>query len=398
MIPGVEHIVVVMLENHSYDNILGTMRHRGDGFRFGRDGRPLASNPGPGGEVIHAFPMPNPCQERAKPSNAWDPSHLSFDGGRNDGFVNSANGPVTMGYFTEDVIPFTHSLARSFPVCDRYFASVMAQTYPNRRYMMAGTSLGQVADLPLKVSDKPPNGTIFEQLNAQGVTWRNYYSSAPSVGIWLYLLTNPVNAASLADTSRFYADAAAGTLPGLSVVDPDFGKSSEENPQDIQYGGQFLASVVNAVVSGPKWSKTLLVWTYDEHGGYYDHVPPPPAVPPDSVPPQITVPPDQPGAFDRYGFRVPSGVVSPYARPGYVSHRVHDHTSILKLVETKWNLPALTYRDANADDLLDSVDLFGKPRFLEPPDLAAPADPAKLSSCLATGPGVIPPPSAVTTS
>jgi len=100
--------------------------------------------------------------------------------------------------------------------------------------------------------------------------------------------------------------------------------------------------------------------------------------------------------FNRYGFRVPSGVVSPYARPNYVSSVVHDHTSILKLVETKWNLPALTERDAHADDLLDSVDLTSKPAFLTPPTLASPADPTVLDGCLTTGPGTIPPPGYVT--
>ena len=117
---------------------------------------------------------------------------------------------------------------------------------------------------------------------------------------------------------------------------------------------------------------------------------------PDSVPPDLA-PGDTPGSFDRYGFRVPAGIVSPYARRNYVSSVVHDHTSVLKLVETKWNLPALTHRDAAADDLLDSLDLTGAPAFLRPPRLAAAADPAAEAGCLSTGAGTIPPPSAVTT-
>src|SRR4029450_5412343 len=111
----------------------------------------------------------------------------------------------------------------------------------------------------------------------------------------------------------------------------------------------------------------LLIWLYDEGGGYYDHVPPPRAIPPDDIPPLITVPPDQPGGDDRYGFRGPAGIVSPYARRHYVSHHVHDHTSVLKLIETKWNLPALTFRDANASNLLDCLELRRPPAFLDPP-------------------------------
>jgi phospholipase C len=145
---------------------------------------------------------------------------------------------------------------------------------------------------------------------------------------------------------------------------------------------------------GPGWPRTLLVWFYDEHGGYYDHVPPPPAVKPDDVAPELA-PTDSPGAYDRYGFRVPAVIVSPYARRGYVSHVVHDHTSVLKLVQTKWNLPALTFRDANADDLLDSLDLQSLPSFLAPPVLPPPANATGVSSCAATGPGVIPPAGAV---
>jgi phospholipase C len=312
-----------------------------------------------------------------------------------DGFVLSQSGPVSMGYEVQSTLPFTYSLAQTFPVCDRYFASVLAQTYPNRRYLMAATSLGQVADT-LNVTERPPNGTIFESLEAHGITWKNYYSSLPTVGIWTYLLDEPQTSAGLANISQFYSDAAAGSLPDFSIVDPNFGTQSEEDPQDVQYGDQFLAQVVNAVMSGPGWAKTLLVWTYDECGGYYDHVPPPSAVEPDSVPPQITVPPDLPGAFNQYGFRVPAGVVSPYAIPDYVSHFVHDHTSILKTVERKWNLPALTFRDANANDLLDSLDLFAPPSFLTPPTLSAPANPALGSGCMITGPGVIPPPGSVT--
>jgi len=401
-IPQIKNIVAVMMENHSYDNMLGMMQGRGDGFVLGAGGRPTASNPWPKksatpppfkNATLSAFPMPNPCQQSGYPYNTWDAFWTSYAGGKNDGFVKSQSGPVSMGYFDDTVMPFTYSLAQTFPVCDRWFCSVGAQTYPNRRFYMAGTALGLLYD-DLN-GDVPPNGTIFQALNAYGISWKNYYSNDPSSLIWTYLAGEPNILDNLVGISQFYADAEAGTLPSFSLVDPNFDTSSEENPQDVQYGDQFLSQVVNAVMASPQWPETILVWCYDESGGYYDHVPPPKAAKPDSVAPVLAAG-DHPGAFNRYGFRVPAGVVSPYAIPDYVSSVVHDHTSVLKLVETKWNLPALTYRDAAADNLLDSVDLTGPPAFLTPPTLAPPPDPSVLAGCLSTGPGTIPPAGYVT--
>ena len=194
----------------------------------------------------------------------------------------------------------------------------------------------------------------------------------------------------------FFTAARRGTLPAFSIVDPDFSTYSEENPQDIRKGESFAAEVINAVMHGAGWRDTLLIWMYDEHGGYYDHVPPPPAVPPDDVeggsvlgrPNLLTailrlVNPRMirsnenldagPRRYDRYGFRVPAVIVSPFARPGYVSSQTFDHTSVLKLVEEKWNLPALTARDAAARAPLDMLDLTGPPAFLEPPVLPEPS-------------------------
>ena len=170
---------------------------------------------------------------------------------------------------------------------------------------------------------------------------------------------------------------------------------------DIQLGEAFSSSIINAVMHSPLWEKSALFFTYDEHGGYYDHVAPPAAIAPDSIAPRITVPPDQPGAFDRYGMRVPGFVISPFAKANYVSSVVHDHTSILKFVETKWNLEAMTFRDANADDLLDCFD-FDAVAFREPPTLASPGVPKAGSSCSAvalppTAPIVVPPTDSSTT-
>jgi phospholipase C len=310
-----------------------------------------------------------------------------------------------MGYWDETDIPFYYGLGKTFPVADRWFCSVLAQTYPNRRFLVAGTAAGIIStSTDALLSPPPPNGTIFDRLDAHGITWRNYYNDLPGLAVIPTIVTGK-RQHQTSKTTQFLTDAAAGKLPAVSYVDPNFGVQSEEDPQDIRQGERFAAAIINATMQGPKWSKTLLIWTYDEHGGYYDHVPPPRAIRPDNIPPEIHVPPDLPGAYDRYGFRVPAVIVSPYARRNYVSHVVHDHTSVMKLIETKWNLGALTYRDANADNLLDSVDFRSKPAFLEPPTLPAPALPASVAidassqatdHCVAGKPGgPIPPPSAL---
>jgi phospholipase C len=375
-IPQIEHIVVLMMENHSYDDHFGMLK-RGDGFKLGSDGLPLDANLYTNGNLLKAFHMPSTCQLDATPSQSWDASHTAYDNGLNDGFVNGS-GPVAMGYWDGTDIPYYYGLAAAFPVADRWFSSVLAQTYPNRRFLMAGTAAGIVTTSTASLTaPPPPNGTIFDRLDAHKISWKNYYTNLPSVAIIPSVLKKDTK--HFAKTSQFIKDAAAGTLPSFCIVDPDFSHQSEEDPQDIRQGERFAAAIINAAMHGKAWAKTLLIWTYDEHGGYYDHVPPPAAIKPDSIAPEINVPPDLPGGYDRYGFRVPAIIVSPYAKKNYVSHVVHDHTSVLKLVETKWNLPAMTFRDANADNLLDSLDFKSKPAFLKPPKLPAPALPAGIT-------------------
>ena len=397
-LPQIDHILVLMMENHTYDNYLGMLgrgrgeQPRGDGFTLGSDGRPTAANPYPDGKVQHAFRMPTTCQLSGKPSQVWEQAHTQFNNGRNDGFVKSDSGPVAMGYWTGEDLPWAYSLAATFPVADRWFAPVFGQTQPNRRYLLAATSVGMVDDVLPENLVPAPEGTIFDRLDAHQIPWRNYYSSFPPTS---YLF--PGNAveghASVVPIAQFFADAKTGQLPGFAIIDPDFGHSSEENPQNIVHGEVFAASVVQAVMDSPAWPQTLLVWTFDEGGGYYDHVPPPPAIPPDDIPP-LQLP--WYDGFARHGFRVPAVVISPWSRANHVTSVVHDHTSILAMVERKWNLPAMTHRDAAAADLSDFLDL-GKPAFAEPPSLATPlAGPAQLA-CEKSGPGQIPPPGSVTT-
>ena len=397
-LPQIDHILVLMMENHTYDNYLGMLgrgpgqRPRGDGFTIGADGKPTAANPAPDGSIQHAFHMPTTCQLAGHPCQEWAHSHSQFNGGRNDGFVKSASGPVAMGYWTGEDLPWAHSLASTFPVADRWFASVMGQTQPNRRYLMAATSVGMVDDfLPENLL---PATTIFDRLDAHQIPWRNYYSSFPPTTC-LFLGEAFEDHPSVVKIEQFFADAESGNLPGFAIIDPDFRASSGENPQNIVHAEVFAASVVQAVMHSKAWPRTLLVWTFDEGGGYYDHVPPPPALAPDDTGPLWPA-----SAFDgfaRYGFRVPAVVVSPWARADHVTSVVHDHTSILAMVERKWNLPALTRRDAAAHDLSDFLDL-SQQSFEEPPTLAQPlAGPAQLA-CQKDGPGQIPPPGSITPS
>jgi phospholipase C len=397
LVPQVEHIVVVMQENHSYDSYFG-MLGRGDGFTLDATGKPTASNADAQGNVVRAFHAASTCQASGLSQN-WNSSHIQWNNGAMDGFVRSPSGAAAMAYWDGRDLPFYYGLATTFPVCDRWFASCLGQTYPNRRFLMCGSALGSVNtimqdDLPL-----PQHGTIVESLNRNNISWRDYYTLLPTLGLFPPVLA--ANVDKCPKIEQFFADAAAGTLPAVSFVESNGATQSEEAPQDISQGEAFSAKALNAVVASPNWASTVLVFVYDEHGGYYDHVPPPPAVPPDDIAPILTVHPDDhldglpaqlPGDYARYGLRVPAVIVSPFARKNYVSHVVRDHTSILSLIEHKFNLPALTNRDGAADNLLECLDLAGTPPFLTPPTLPAPSNPTEAKLCTPGQPGAIPNP------
>ena len=264
------------MENHCYDNVLGMQRGRGDGFTLDEAGKPTATNPwttaatysrppAPTDSILRAFPMPNPCQEHRSRSTRGTRSGPPTPGAATTGSPRARAVRCRWGTSRPTSLPFVNSLAATFPVCDRYFCSVGAQTYPNRRFLMAGTSLGLSPSTFHR--RRPPQRHHLPGPRAHGISWKNYYSSLPSVLIWSYQASLPGFSSHLAKTDQFFADAAAGTLPAVSLVDPDFDTSSEEDPQDVQYGDQFLSQVVNAVMDSPQWPHTLLVWTYDESGG-----------------------------------------------------------------------------------------------------------------------------------
>jgi phospholipase C len=420
-----DHVIIVMMENHSFDNYLGMLPLRGqpkaDGFSFDANGVPTNSNPLDGG-VQKAFHMSGTCQPGSVTQN-WNSSHKQIDNGKMDGFAGTSN--TAMGYWDESDLPFYYSLAKTFCLANRFFCSVPAQTYPNRRYLYSATADGTISTSSSGFSlPAPANGTLMDTLSKYGVSWANYFTDLPAtVIIPQNLEKHPANYRPI---TQFFVDCATGQLPAVSFVDPEFGlvdevggtlfqylnqvpnlpapiasaikvlensidaqSGSEENPADIALGEAFVSQVVNAVMKSPQWARTLLIWTYDEHGGYYDHVPPVSMVKPDDVPPDLGSA-DYPGAYDLSGMRVPTVVVSPYSKPNDVTDVVHDHTSIIATIAAKWNLPALTYRDAQATTLLDFLDLASPPAFLTPPVLAAPARPTLgLAGCQSTAPAPI---------
>ena len=409
-----DHVVCVMMENHSFDNLLGALPRLGqphaDGLTFDRAGQATNSNPGPNGTVT-SYVLPN-TEQPGSVDQSWNATHRQIDGGKMDGFITSVNSIEPMGYWTDEVLPFAYSLARTFCLANRWFCSAPCQTYPNRRFLMAGTAYGDIATDTQSLEDPPPpNGTLFDRLNAYGIGWANYFTDLPQTGIIPSIIEKyPSN---LAPIAKFLSDCAAGTLPSVSFVDPEFGVLSDigsplaslpqvatqptvaevlqnvngiggdqESPQDMYYGEAWAYRILQAVLDSPAWARTLLIYTYDEHGGYYDHVPPPATIAPDSIAPELSAG-DAPGGYNLYGPRVPGIVVSPYSKPNGVTNVLHDHTSVLATIEAKWNLPALTYRDANATTVMDFLDVK-RAAFLEPPTTLVAPPPTGASGPLGT--------------
>ena len=385
----IEHIVIVMQENHSFDNYLGMLPYRVparagqvDGFpTLGADGVPLVYQTDPKGHTYRAFPLPNGCQAASPgPSQSWDSSHLSYDSGAMDGFLQQS-GEIAVGYWDDTTLPFLYSLATTFPVCDRWFSSTLCQTYPNRVFMMAGTAAGLISTDTPPPTVTPRNGHIFDVLEHHGIGWVDYYTDLPSPGLfgipWAAQREGRNFVGPFASTdgtiAAFQAAVTANALPPVVMVESDYQYASEENPQDIGAGQHFVSGVVAALMSNPTvWQRTLLIYTYDEHGGYYDHVPPPAAPNPgDGSHPSLPQSRWYGDDYTQLGIRVPAVVVSPWARPGFVSHTVYDHTSILATIQRKWNLPALTYRDANANHLGECLVSSGPAPFATPPAIAA---------------------------
>ena len=344
--PGIRNVVLLMQENRSYDHWLGARTlvesKPGDGLTAGM------SNKDAGGTAVPIYPMDVASYCVPDPPHGWDLAHTQFNTGANDGFViaqemEHPGNTQVMQYMQRADLPVTWALADQYATCDRWFCSVMGPTWPNRMYWLSGTSMGQ------KSNDVPVGGytapTIFDRLADAGVDFRIYYGDLP----FIPLLGAGVKVSldgKLQKMKQFFADATAGTLPPVSYIDPPFAYGDDHPPHDPPYGQALIASVYNALAASPQWKHTLLIVTYDEHGGFFDHVPPPTA-------------PDEHAAdgFDQVGFRVPTLVIGPYVKQGFVSSVVRDHTSALKHLEGMFGTAPLTMRSTAANDLTELLDM-----------------------------------------
>jgi len=379
----IDTIVVIMMENRSTDHLLGNFK----AMQPDADIAPLdATNPDTNGTPIQRYHMDEYCFD--DPNHGWNEVHGEWNNGAMDGFVKfnyqnngaPADGRRAMGYYTEADIPFIYALASTFSFADRSFCSLLGPTFPNRAYMQAGTSYGLVGGTLFK--DAMLN--VIDILEGGKVTWHDYYAKLPTLATFFSSFAPFIdNALPMA---TFFDDAAAGKLAQVNWVDPelgdDFGAVRDDfhPPGVVQLGDQYLEKTIKALMASPQWPHMAIIVTFDEHGGLYDHVPPPPACPPDGIEPVIGAG-DTAGHFDRLGVRVPTIVISPYAKPHHVSHDVYDHTSILRFIESRFGLPAMTARDANADPFYDMFD-FDHPALLQPPSLPTVViDEAKKDAC-----------------
>lgn len=363
----IDTFVVLIKENRSFDHYFSQLRAYG---QPAADVAPAdAENPDALGRPVHRSHLPTRCP--VDTGHGWGSMHRDYDQGRMDGFAREGepHPASAMGYFDATDLPFYYGLANTFAIADRYFAPTLTSTGPNRYYLYAGTSAGLTTNQALP----PGQPNLLAALAAAGVDW-GVYSIERHPGDKAFSFEAgafPELVSRFPDRFRpypqFATDAAAGKLPAVVFLRAP--GSDEHPPDDVRIGERDTEAIYRALAGSPKWRSTALLLTWDEGGGFYDHVPPPPACAPDAIAPRLG-PGDPPGDFARYGFRVPLLVVSAWARPHFVSHSVLDHTAILRLLELRFGLPALTARDANAGSLLELFD-FDAPAFALPPELPA---------------------------
>jgi phospholipase C len=356
---GLTNIVVLCMENRSYDEFFGARTllegKGGDGLVAGM------SNLDKTGKKIEIFHTDSPCV--VDPPHGWDSSRAQWNGGKNDGFITAYQdrhgmgvGPEVMGYQTRRELPISYALADAGTICDRWFCSLMGPTWPNRMYLHAAQSGG------LKDNTLPQGGlpfpSIWHRLTEAKVPWAYYWSNVPFLALFSDLGRRPEVKRLEND---FFNDAENGTLPPVVFLDPAFDGNDDHPPLPTLWGQQLVAAIYGALARSPQWPNTLFVVTYDEHGGFYDHVSPP------------QVPDDRsPDGFDQLGFRVPTLIAGPYAKIGHVSSVQYDHSSVLAHIEKMFGLQPLTARDAAASPLDDAIDQERLARREPAPPVALP--------------------------
>jgi phospholipase C len=332
---GIEHVVVVMMENRSFDHMLGWLP--------GADGKQSGLKfPDSQGKSVSTYPLAPDFQGcgHVDPDHSYNAGRVQYNNGKCDGFLKaSQDDRYAIGYYRQNDLPFLGRAARDWTVCDRYFAALMGSTWANRAYQHAGvTPSVQALHTTLHIP------TIWDRLAGRRVRGLYYHSDEPYLDNWgdKYL--------SITRTyPQFLADCKSGQLPQVAYVDPPRngdveGLSSDYHPfGDIRAGEHFLDQTYEAVTKSPNWRSTVLVINFDEWGGFFEHVPPPLA-------------PDVSQALRLRGFRVPCLVISPFARRRHVAHQVFDHTSILRMIEWRWGLEPLSVRDRYARNLATVLD------------------------------------------
>jgi phospholipase C len=352
----IQHVIVVMKENRSFDHIFGGLRGGPGAKQPGAETFPAGfSNPDPHGNAVAPYHLNTTCLTN-DPGHQWQAMHDQVDGGKMDGYARVAgaftgtDGWFALGYYDARDLPFYYWLASTFAIADRYFPSVRSGTFPNRDYLLLGTS-DKVQSTGTTVWPDPTLPIIFDELDAAHVSWGVYADAGdePFEGC----LDDPSHTwkgqHGYKTTDMLRAQLAAGTVPSVVFVDAREGKADEHPPADVQVGEAWTRQLYEAVAGSPVWDSTVMLFTYDEAGGFFDHVPPPDdaclARPADSL-------------FHELGTRVPLIAISPWARRHFVSHTRKEHTSMTRFIEAVFDLPALTARDANSDALLDMFD-FG---------------------------------------
>ena len=361
-----DHVVVLMLENRSWDHFLGWL----PGADGRQSGLAYADTSGVTYPTYALAPDWQGCGY-ADPDHSWEGGVKQLNGGRCDGFLKTAAPGDTfpISYYQEQDLPVMAALARNYTVSDNYFCSILAETYPNRFYQHAAQT------------DRDHNNTstatmpaIWDRLTG-GLTGRYYFHDLPFTALWgskYASISQPIAA--------FLADCQAGQLPNVSFVDPAFngetqGLSNDSHPHgDVRAGEALLAEVYHAVRNSPNWSRTILVVNFDEWGGFYDHVKPPTVI--DN---HVNPAPGPHPNYRQLGFRVPNIVISPFSPAGRVvsGGAPFEHTSVLKMIEWRWGLAPLTQRDANARNLAEMLD-FGLSRT-DAPAVASPLPPAPVA-------------------
>ena len=358
---------------------------------------PATGQPGP---QIAAFHMKSACSENL--SSAWNESHREFNindrslpnGGPDvmNGFAfvegqfafqsnlagfgafQDVTGKRAMGFYDQTDLPYYYFMASNFATSDRWFSPVPTRTHPNRFYWMAATSQGWIVPPPHQLSAK----TIFQEMDAAGITWKIYKGGKNTY--YSYFSYSNTHNANVVPLAQYFTDVKNGTLPQVAYIETGVEQNLvsqsavDEHPNNnVQHGEFFAAGLINALMNSVSWKDSVLIETYDEGGGFYDHVPPMAVVNPDGIKPLLR-PNDFVADFTKSGFRVPLIVISPFAKKNFVSHTPMDFTAVLKLVETRFGLPALTQRDASMPDMTEFFDFStpGGPWATPPVPPAAP--------------------------